>query len=56
MVPLTSTTGHYFASWGSAEKKVPGELLCPSPSINFSHAFVENRDSILKTRKVHPEG
>jgi hypothetical protein len=33
-----------------------GELLCPSPSINFSHAFLINRDSILFPRSVHPEG
>jgi hypothetical protein len=36
--------------------KVQGELLHPSSSINFSHAFLHNRDSILKMRTVHPEG
>jgi hypothetical protein len=36
--------------------KVQGELLRPSPSINFSHAFLKKRDSILFTRSVHPEG
>jgi hypothetical protein len=36
--------------------KVQEEHLCPSPSINFSHAFLQNRVSILFPRSVHPEG
>jgi hypothetical protein len=35
--------------------KVQGELLRPSPSINFSHAFLKNRDCILLLRRVYPK-
>jgi hypothetical protein len=35
--------------------KVQGELLRPSPSINFSHAFLKDRDCILFFRRVHPK-
>jgi hypothetical protein len=36
--------------------KVQGELLRPSLSVNFSHAFLQDRDCLLFPRRVHPEG